>query len=230
MAKYNTALNGLQAYLKDTEEDMFVGIANKFNLPVNDVREAAYGAVDSTKPKPIKHKARPPKSGNVKTKPECDYVKSGYVLFGNEHRDQVIKSLMEDEASRTFQDKNGNTIVFKTSDFPNGKPTFTQAGKKTASMWAALSKEEKDDYNTRCKTTLRVKKVAKNGKAVVSEVPEKVSVKESVVVNKKSEVKTKDTKKKVEEPTVSSDSSSEEKEKPKKTQLPAKKGAGRQNK
>ena len=162
----NQVFNGACAALFDDFELMLAAIAEKYDLPVEDLRTVAYAASDDQKGKAIKLQKRQPKrTGGVKKERKV----GGYTKFAEDKRDVAKALLINDEAERTFIGAKGNEITLEISE---KGPDFVQITRKVASMWDALTEEEKDVYKARAlKEGARPKKVVAKkgrGKAAVS--------------------------------------------------------------
>ena len=139
-------LNGLASHFINRDKQIFEAIAKEYDLEVDDVRKTAYTAIDKAPTKAIKSMAKAPK--NVLGEP--NRKKSGYNLFCKEIRPSVIKMLLEDESSRTFE-KGGVEIVISESDFEKGNPKLSHITQKAAHLWREMSAEEKAEYNDKAK-------------------------------------------------------------------------------
>jgi len=141
----NQLINGFGSALFNRDELIFSAIAEKFNIPVEKVRSAAYEECDKQKPKSIKPQKRQAKCIGVEGKKPRK--PAAYRFFTKEYRDKARLLLIENEEERVFFNKNEEEVVVDPSDFKdNGEPTFAQITKKVASMWAHLSKEEKEPF------------------------------------------------------------------------------------
>lgn len=160
------ALNGLHAYFNDRDNIIAEGLAKKFKLDKEDVMKAIDEIVTEAPTKTIKPQARQPKNKAKKTD-EIKHVRSGYIQYCSEHRDEVKDLLIRNKESRTFQNKKGETITFTDKDFGNEGPNLIQTHKKLASMWSLLTEQEKETYNKKAKETIvepKPKKVTKGKK------------------------------------------------------------------
>jgi len=140
-------LNGVCASIYEDTELMLSAISEKYDLPIEDLRQLAYGASDEQKFKSIKPQKRQPKRAGVLKKTRKP---SGYLEFSYQKRPEAKNLLASgDESELTFKNKDGNLM---TVNLDGKLPTFVHITQKIGSMWGKLSHEEKQEYEELAKT------------------------------------------------------------------------------
>lgn len=163
----NQLLNGVCSAVYEDIELMLSVISDKYDIPIDDLRQLAYAASDEQKYKSVKPQKRQPKRAGLTKKPRKP---SGYVEFSYQKRPEAKKLLASGEPSElTFKNKSGEPM---TIDLGGKSPTFIHITQKIGSMWALLSTEEKQEYEEAAKIApVRTKvqpKSKKGGKGTAS--------------------------------------------------------------
>lgn len=162
----NQLLNGVCSAVYEDIELMLSVISDKYDIPIDDLRQLAYAASDEQKYKSVKPQKRQPKRAGLTKKPRKP---SGYVEFSYQKRPEAKKLLASGEPSElTFKNKSGEPM---TIDLGGKSPTFIHITQKIGSMWALLSTAEKQEYEEAAKIApvrTKVQPKSKKGKGSVS--------------------------------------------------------------